>query len=359
VTHEIDTFLSQQDVPGVVAMGFNSGDVLYAGAFGQANVQAGTAMTLQTPHAIMSMTKPLTSMAAMMLVEQGKLALDTPARDYVPAYADMQVLAGQTPTGEPIWAAAEQPFTIRHLLTNLAGFGYAFCNTALAAHLPASNYKRFGLVHQPGAQWTYGISTQVLGEVIVAVTGQPLSQVFKSLIFEPLGMAATSYDLQPDMAVPHVKVNGAWQAQGTMAAPEKGDAGLISTAGDYSRFLQCLLQGGAPLVDTATLQAMTSNQIGDLCIQQQPAANPALTHPFPRGGGVDKFGFGFQLHQQGQPGMRSVGSYSWCGLLNTYFWVDPLRQLGGVVLMQVLPLFDPTCLQTLDGFERHLYRLQP
>ena len=143
----------------------------------------------------------------------------------------------------------------------------------------------------------------------------------------------------------------------SMSRMEFGDGGLISTATDYAKFLRCLLNDGAPLISPATFLQAVSNQIGDLHVMEQPAANPNLTHPFPTGSGTDKFGFGFQVHQATEPGMRSPGSYSWCGLLNTYFWGDPVKKVGGILLMQVLPLYEPRCLEALHGFEQRLYQM--
>jgi len=131
---------------------------------------------------------------------------------------------------------------------------------------------------------------------------------------------------------------------------------LISTSLDYAKFVRCLLNNGAPLISNPTFEQMVSNQIGDLFIREMPAANPAFTHPFPRGGDIDKWGLGFQIHQNSTPGGRHAGALSWCGLYNTYFWVDPEAGLGAVLLTQVLPLYEPACLNALDSFEQAVYQ---
>ena len=182
-----------------------------------------------------------------------------------------------------------------------------------------------------------------------------LGDALTELIFEPLRMKNTTFEISAESAVPYTKVEDLWQPIKKYPKMEVGDGGLLSTARDYAIFLQCLLNEGSPLLSTKTFNAMISNQIGDLFVTQQPAANSAMTYPFPSGDGVDKFGLGFQLHMNPEPGMRSPGSYSWCGLLNTYFWGDPVKKIGGIVLMQSLPLYSPICLSVFQGFEKRVY----
>ncbi|MDA0978078.1 MAG: serine hydrolase, partial [Proteobacteria bacterium] len=211
------------------------------------------------------------------------------------------------------------------------------------------------LVHDPGEAWTYSTGTQVLGEVIQSVTGKGLEAALTEMIFSPLGMTSTSYEPRPDQARAHRQGEHGWEPQDLFPRMEIGDAGLIAPAGDYARFLRCLLNDGAPLLRPETFASMIRNQIGELFITEQPACQPGFARAFPTGGGIDKFGYGFQLHLQPAEGMRSPGSYSWCGVANTYFWGDPVKKVGGIVLMQVLPLYEPVCLQTLNGFEARFY----
>jgi CubicO group peptidase (beta-lactamase class C family) len=142
--------------------------------------------------------------------------------------------------------------------------------------------------------------------------------------------------------------------------PVRGDGGLFSTAPDYARFMQLFLNrgrvGDARLVTDRTIDLMTSNQIGSLTVSEQPSVNPALARAFPLGAGKDTFGFGFQV--EGRPaaaGLRSAGSLSWGGIFNTHFWIDPQQSIAAVVLMQVLPYYDPRALAVLRGFEREVY----
>lgn len=342
-----DAALSAARVPSVVAMVTSPDEVIYEGAVG---------VDMETPHAIMSMTKPITSMAIMMMIESGKLTLATPLTDVLPDYREQEVLsnvdlANRTFDTTPI----TNPITIRHLLNHTAGFGYAFCNHELHGLLPESNSPGFPLLHQPGERWTYGVSTGVLGEVLCEVAGKDLATTLDDLIFKPLGMKETSYEVQDNQVQPHRRSGGVWEQSKSYPKMQVGDAGLISTAQDYGRFVRCLLNRGAPLVSDSTFDEMTSNQIGELTVETMPAADPSITCPFPTGGGTDKFGLGFQIHESSATGRRSAGSLSWCGLLNTYFWCDPVKALGAVVLMQALPLYDPACLAVVDEIELAIY----
>lgn len=357
---KIDDFLGAQPLPHVVATAINASDTLYEGAFGGIAVGAenNAAVTMDTPFAIMSMTKPITSVAILILADEGALHLDDVAARYVPQYAEVPVISqvdfsAGTFKAEP----SDQLITVRQLLTHTAGIGYPFCNTTLARLMPASNALDFGLVHPPGEAWTYGASTRILGEVIEAVTGQTLEEALTELVFEPLGMRQTGFDPKPNQAHVHIEANDLWIPQDLTPRMAFGDGGLISTARDYAKFLQCLLNNGKGLLKAKTFREAISNQIGDLFITEQPAAVPSLTHPFPAGAGRDKWGLGFQIHMTAEEGMRSPGSFSWCGLYNTYFWGDPVKKIGGIVLMQVLPLYEPVCRDTVNGFEQRLYVL--
>ncbi|MFT7222013.1 MAG: methyl acetate hydrolase [Candidatus Azotimanducaceae bacterium] len=356
ITDKIDEVLSAQDLPNVSAVVTTDTDNIYEGAFGEAEAGGGQNIDVSTPFAIMSMTKPITSMAIMRLIEAGELTLETPAADILPAHLDQLVLASvDAEAGTYVTEPQNKPFTIRQLLTHTTGIGYAFCNETILALRPESDALTFPLCHQPDAKWTYGASTQVLGQIIESITGKTLPSALDELIFEPLDMSATTFEVQSNQAHIHVKDGQSWQPQPLGRAMQTGDGGLISTSLDYAKFVRCLLNNGAPLISNPTFQQMISNQIGDLFVREMPAANPGFTHPFPRGGNIDKWGLGFQIHQEPKPGGRHAGALSWCGLYNTYFWVDPKAGLGAVLLTQVLPLYDPACLTALDSFEQAVY----
>lgn len=361
MSQALDDFLAgcaDGQVPGIAAIGTDVSDNLYESAAGVANTATGRAVTTTTPHAIYSMTKPVTSLAVMMLVEQGQMDLQAPINDYLPEFRDPDVITGLDAEAKAFTPAPlEKRITVHHLLTNTSGHGYAFCNATLGALLPDSSAPDFPICHQPGEAWTYGPATGLLGKAIAAVAGESLEAALNRLVFAPLGMRETSFEPRDNQAHIHRHQDGEWQPQDIAGRMEAGDAGLISTAQDYARFVRCLLNDGAPLIQPVTFKQMISNQIGDLFVTEQPSILPHFALPFPTGGGVDKFSYGFQLHMAPEAGMRSPGSFSWCGVANTYFWGDPVRKVGGVVLMQVSPLYTPACLDAVAGFEKHFYEI--
>ena len=359
-------------IPGIVALVVDADRVVYTGAFGRQNVAAGVPMAADSIFRIASMTKPVTSVAVMMLVQEGDIGLDDPVSDYLPAFEDLKVIesfnaADKSYTTRP----AATAMTVRHLLTHTSGLGYGFSNPTLAALVggePGASVTRFPLLHDPGARWTYGESTRVLGSLVEEVSGQPLDEFMTERIFVPLGMSDTFYTVPAPKARRVVTVHRTTPEglvetpnPAEITAPVYGDGGLHSTAADYARFIQLFLnKGRAPngvrLLSEASVELMGENHIGAIFVEQQPAALPALTEPFPLGAGRDKFGLGFEITGPHTDRFaRSPGSMAWAGIFNTEFWIDPARGLGGVLLMQYLPFYDAAAIETLQGFEHRVY----
>jgi CubicO group peptidase (beta-lactamase class C family) len=224
------------------------------------------------------------------------------------------------------------------------------------------------LLHDPGARWTYGESTRVLGTLVEEVSGQALGDFMAERIFVPLGMSDTFYTVPAPkkgrvVTVHRTTRDGLVESPNPadVTAPVYGDGGLHSTAADYAKFIQLFLNDGrAPngvrLLSEATVALIGQNHLGAIFVEQQPAALPALTEPFPLGAGRDKFGLGFQITGPHADRLaRSPGSMSWAGLFNTEFWIDRARGVGGVLLMQYLPFYDAAAIETLQGFERRVY----
>jgi CubicO group peptidase (beta-lactamase class C family) len=373
---DIDTYLTgvvrDTRIPGIVALVVDADRVLYTGAFGRQNVAGGVPMTEDSIFRIASMTKPVTSVAVMMLVQEGDVALDDPVSDYLPAFEDARVIENFNPADKTYATRpASGPMTIRHLLTHTSGLGYAFSNETLAALVgaePGASVTRFPLLHDPGARWTYGESTRVLGTLVEEVSGQALDEFLSERIFMPLGMGDTFYTVPAPKTARVVTVHRTTPEglvetpnPAEITAPVYGDGGLHSTAADYAKFIQLFLNDGrAPngtrLLSEATVALMGDNHIGAVFVEQQPAALPALSEPFPLGAGRDKFGLGFQITGAHTDAFaRSPGSMSWAGIFNTEFWIDPARGIGGVLLMQYLPFYDAAAIETLQGFERRVY----
>jgi CubicO group peptidase (beta-lactamase class C family) len=375
----IDAYLDQAvkgKIPGIVAMVADANGVLYSGAFGRQDVAKRVPMSADSIFRLASMTKPVTSVAVMMLVEEGKVALDDRIEKYLPQFKDEKVFtsfnaADKSYTSRP----ASTPITVRHLLTHTSGLGYSFSSSILAQLLgadPNASATSYPLLHDPGTKWTYGESTRVLGTLVEKVSGKPLDQFMQERIFKPLGMNDTSY------AVPAAKLRRVVTVHRTtdqglvetpngddVSSPVYGDGGLNAPAADYVKFMQMLLRGGrAPdgtrLLSEASVKAMGQTQTGSVRVELQPTANPAVSEPFPLGAGRDTFGLGFQITgaHDDKTG-RSPGSMAWAGIFNTEFWIDPRRGICAVLLMQYLPFYDAAAIDTLQGFEKRVYQGLP
>jgi methyl acetate hydrolase len=367
--------VDRQDAPGVVGLVVDRKGVLFEGAAGKADVARNVALAPDAIFFIASMTKPVTSVAIMMLIEQGKLSLDDPVSKYLPGFDNLQVITKfNEADGTYETRPARRTMTLCHLLTHTSGIGYAFSSPILA-RLSKDNHKdewEFPLLHEPGQHWTYGASTRVLGLIVEKVTGESLEAYDQKHILGPLGMVDTSYAVPKDKQSRVVKVyrhiDGAFQEQSFPVVPDKptppfrGDGGLYSTAQDYGRFMRMLLNGGrlgnVRILSEKTLHLMEENQIGPVFVSLQPVGQPDSTRPFPLGAGHDKFGLGFQIASDGPDAAkyRRAGSLSWAGIFNTEFWVDPHSGIGGVLLMQYLPFYDESAIRTLRDFEAAVYQ---
>jgi CubicO group peptidase (beta-lactamase class C family) len=365
--------VARGDVPGVVAVVVSPDRVLYHEAFGKMNVAAGADMQKDSVFRIASMTKAVTSVGVMMLVEQGTLGLDDEVSKYLPAFKTRTVITRVDPAaGTYETRPATRPITIRHLLTHTSGIGYSWSDPGLAIaqkKTGATNDSELPLVHEPGEKWTYGANTRVLGDVVEKISGQRIDAYLESAILGPLGMRDTTYTVPPSkyprVVTEHQKTNGKIVETPNptpIPASIRGDGGLFSTAGDYARFLQMLLNrgqlGGTRVLKEQTVREMTRNQTGSVKVRLQPSADPARAKPYPLGAGEDVWGFGFLLAAPAHPNpnMRRPGSLNWGGVYNTFFWVDPEAQIGAIVLMQMLPFYDEAALRVLRGVEEQIYR---
>jgi CubicO group peptidase (beta-lactamase class C family) len=365
--------VTRGDVPGVVALVVDRDKVLYHEAFGKMNVAKNVPMARDTIFRIASMTKAVTSVGVMQLVEQGKIGLDDDVSKFLPRLKSPQVFSKvDERAGTYLTQPAKRPITIRQLLTHTSGIGYSWSDHGLAIaqkKTGATNDSELPLVNEPGAQWTYGASTRVLGEVIEKITGQRIDAYLETQIFVPLGMRDTAYTVPAEkyarVVTVHQKANKAMtetQNPTPIPATIRGDGGLFSTAADYSRFVQMILNrgrlGGVQILKESTVAEMSKNQTGSVKVRLQPTADTLRSKPYPLGAGEDVWGLGFQIAapKTPNPSMRSPGSLSWAGINNTYYWIDPQKQVGAVILMQMLPFYDEAALRVLNGFEERVYR---
>ena len=366
--------VSRQDVLGVVAIAVDRDGVIYRGAFGTADESADLLMDTDAVFRIASMTKPVTSVAAMQLVEQGAIALDEAAAVYLPALAQTQVLEQFDPQrGTYELRPPASPITVRQLLTHTAGFGYPFTSDTLRDFEPqAGDGDVVGpLLFDPGTSWWYGTNTDWVGRLVESVSGQSLEAYFREHIFAPLQMSDTVFNV-PEADWPRTVALASRQRDGgllqearqnpTRVTTFSGGGGLWSTANDYARFMRMWLNGGAldgqRVLSAETVATMSANQVGSLPAGTIVTALPERSNDFrPTADGRGRFGLGFLINLDDQPGGRAGGSLAWAGLYNTYFWIDPASGVAGVILTQVLPFADPRVLGVFDAFERAVYAL--
>ena len=361
------------DVPGVVAIVVDRDKVLYHEAFGKMNTAKNVPMAKDTIVRIASMTKAVTSVGVMQLVEQGKVGLDDEVSKFIPRLKNPQVFSKYDEhAGTYDTRAAKKAITIRQLLTHTSGIGYSWSDHGLniaQKKTGAINDSELPLVHEPGAQWTYGASTRVLGDVIEKITGERIDAYLEKHILGPLGMHDTSFTVPPGkfsrVVTTNQKADGKiteTQNPDPIPATIRGDGGLFSTAPDYSRFVQMILNrgqlDGVRILEERTVAEISKNQIGSVKVRLQPTADPLRSRPYPHGAGEDVWGLGFQIAapKSPNPSMRSPGSMSWAGINNTFYWIDPQKQIGAVILMQMLPFYDEAALRVLQGFEERVYK---
>ena len=366
--------VTRGEIPGVVAMAADRRGILYRGAFGYADTGNVRPMTIDTVFRIASMTKPITSLALMQMVEQGRLSLDDRADKYLPELANPKVFATfDAKTGAYTLRPASNVMTVRHLVTHTAGLGYNFTSPIVRDFKPRAGeqYAAGPLLFEPGEQWLYSTGIDWIGRIVERLSGKTLEAYFHDHIFGPTGMVDTSYnpaeDRQRRMTLVHRRrPDGTFQVEPvqppTSVTQFIGGGGLASTAPDYTRFLQMLLnQGsvnGARIVSAETVASMGRNHIGRVGVRAVKTAMPERSSDFTFvADGRDKWGIGFMITVAEQPGKRAAGSLSWGGINNTYFWIDPKRGICGVILMQYLPFADSRALAVYDAFERAVYQM--
>jgi CubicO group peptidase (beta-lactamase class C family) len=381
---EIDQLLeaavSAGDVAGVVALAADDGGTLYQGAFGRRGIAANGPMTLDTVFRIASMTKAVTAVAAMQLVERGRLSLDQPVGDVLPQLAAPLVLEGFDDAGQPRLRPAKRPITLRHLLTHTAGFVYDFWNAELARFvevtgLPSSRSSKLAaldapLAFDPGERWEYGTNLDWTGRLVEAASGQTLDAYMQAHIFAPLGITDTGYLPGPDrisrLGDLHARLPNGSLRPVAMEAPAEleyfpGGTGLFSTGPDYLTFLRMLLHGGslcgATILQRQTVTLMAENHIGSLLVQPFRSQLPRVSNDVEFFPGMEKkWGLSFLINTTEAPTGRSPGSLAWGGLYNCYYWIDPTKRVTGLLMTQILPFADEAVLRLTGAFETAIYR---
>ncbi len=365
-------------VPGVVAAVTNREGTLYEAGFGERTLGKGQTMTPDTVGWIASMTKAITSVAAVQMVERGKLDLDAPAHAVVPKIAEAQVLTGFDRAGQPTFRAPKRAITLRHLLTHSAGFSYEIWNTDIqkvqaALGIPGvtdckNKALTTPLLFDPGERWEYGINIDWAGKMVEAASGKKLGAYLQENLLGPLGMTSTAFKISADMrrrlAGIHLR-----DAEGKLAPMEfeipqepefeMGGGGLYGTVGDYLKFLRMVLNGGQlggeRVLKPESVASLGVNHMGSNRVSVLKAAIP-LTNDAEFFPGTQKsWSLAFQINHEKLPTGRPAGGLMWAGLANSYYWIDPSNGIAGAYMTQIFPFADAKSLPLYYAFEKATY----
>ena len=378
----VDEAVDQGELAFAVAAIGNSEGQLWAHAAGHRDIDQRHTATSDNIIQIASMTKLVTSIAALQLVERGLLALDEPADVHIAELGDLRVLTGFDADGKGQFEDAKRAPTVRELITHTAGFVYemwdANAQQAVTAGLAESllaggNFLVNPLAFQPGTQWEYGTNTDWLGVLIEQRSGERLVDYFEKNIFDPLGMKDTYFELPEDKLDRSVTMMARTEDQlivssfGQPTAQDRhsmpfysGGGGLYSTVEDYGHVLQMLLNSGtandSQVLTARTVDSMFHNHIGELrpkvLVTQVPEVSNDADLAF---GASATFGLGLLIHPEGLPSRRRANTGSWAGLFNTYYWIDRDSDLYGIFGTQILPFYDAATISTLASFEQSVY----
>jgi len=362
-------------VPGVVAMARDRSGVVYSGAAGVRRLGEPAPMSLDTLFALFSCTKPLTACCALRLIEQGKLDLDRPAKDYLPALGEVGVYDGVAPDGTLRLRPPKRAITARMLMLHTAGFGYDFANPIIRRLLdegrltPHRSATVAGfqqpLVNEPGERWEYGLSIDWLGLVIEAVVGAKLDEILRTYVLEPLGMKETAHlpsaELRTRLASMHQREPDGSVAPIAMAPRETlqiypGGGGMYGTVGDYMRFLGMWLNDGAGVLRPETVSWAARDGLDGLSVAPLATVDPRMSGDIDFFPGLRKsWAYSFLHLDEDAPSGRPAGSLSWGGLGNLYFWIDRRNGVAGFWASQMFPFMDEAALGGALAFETALY----
>ncbi len=340
--------IAEERIAGAVSLIVQDGKVLHQDAFGLSDREASQKMAFDQVFHLMSMTKPIITVAFMTLYEEGKFKLDDPVSKYLPEFADLKVATDISQGKATPTVPAKQPVTIRQILSHTAGFGHGLSGTPLDNDLARALYyapqkdiasrvktlTEIPMMSQPGERWFYSASPDVAARLIEHFSGKTVAEFLQERIFTPLDMVDTGYNMTEEQAARMPKlykvvegelVRDANQMPANGHTVYGGSHGLLSTAADYGKFCQMLLNGGRAdgqrILKKKTLKLMTQSHIGDL--------------PYASG---ETFGLGFAITTDlPEDGLSSVGRYYWSGAYSTFFFVDPANDLYAILLTQTSP----------------------
>lgn len=370
------------DIPMAVAGITTADEVVYTGAFGVREIGAQEPVTENSVFNIASMTKAITATAAMQLVEQGKLDLDSPISKWLPFADRLMVLDSFDADGKPVLREPKSQVTLRHLMTHTSGHGYTTWTEKLHQYaeatggLPPLDYENEEswlrpLVFDPGEGWAYGEAIDWIGFLVRKVSGQPLEEYVKEHITGPLGMTDTGWTLTPEMESRRVTSHER-QEDGSLIgtdyiadqnpARDYGGGGMYSTVPDYMKFIRMILNDGTvdgtQILKAETVEQMAQNQMGENRVSMLTTYDPSRSADAEFFPGLEKtWGLSFMINEEVAPTGRPAGSLAWAGLRNTFFWIDRENDIGGVWMSQLLPFVDEKTLQAFTDFEAAYYNV--
>ncbi len=375
----LDHAVSSGAVPGVSVVIANRDGILYSGTAGALR-DGGSSVTASTIFRYASMTKALTSVAALQLVEAGKLSLDDEVTSLLPEFGKLQVIDGFD-GDQPILRAPSRSPLVRELLNHTAGCSYFFSNLNIVQFHAATGVPNVltgekaaltdvPLAHDPGTIWEYGTNTDWLGLLVERVSGKSLDAYFADHILRPLNMGDVTFEPSDDQRARAMPVHARTPDGGLVETPLDlpptpdwwpGGHGLFGTAGAYARLLQALLRGGeldgARILSEESVDLMFADSLNGVPMPAEgiKSAVPELVNDVPAFPLPESWGLGLHLVLADVPGMRRAGTGDWAGIFNTYYWVDRTTGISGAVFTQVLPFFDAGVVGTLMGVEAAVY----
>jgi methyl acetate hydrolase len=368
-------------VPGVVAMITDRSANIYEGAAGERILGASQAMTTDTVFAIYSTTKAITGTAVLQCVEEGKLDLDAPAKNYAPDIGKLEVLDGFDADGTPRLRAPKRDITTRMLMLHTAGFGYDFFNTTylrLAQERGQPSVITCSrasimtpLLFDPGDKWEYGSNIDWCGQVVEGIRGKRLGEVLAERVFAPLGIADMAFSLSPSMrerlATMHQReADGSLTPLPDMQLPadpevDMGGHGLHASIGEYMKFIRMWLNDGAGphgrVLNTETVEAAVRNGLqAHQTVTVLPGVIPSISNDAEFFPGLKKsWSYTFMVNDEDAPTGRPVGALGWAGLPNLFYWIDRKNGFGGYWATQILPFGDPISFGAYMDFETAAY----
>lgn len=372
IENVLNSAVQEGKVPFIVGMTGNSDGITSTNAAGAATSSA--SVDANTVFRIFSMTKAVGGLAAAIMVDRGKLSLDTPVGDVLDTWNELKVLEGFD--GEtPVLRAPKTQATLRHLVTHTSGLEYEFWNTDVPRFMELTGHPtilsglksslKYPLTFDPGTRWGYGPSTDWLGQMVEAADGRRIDVFCREEIFEPLGMTSTAFEpdgLQDRLADVFIRGEDGKFAPMELAPPSTPEVygmghALYSTPNDYMRFLRMVLNKGQldgnRILSDNGFETMLDDQMDGLKFQTMVSCSPITADVvLPDDTSHSMIA---TLHRSDIPGKRSAGTQSWAGVCNTHYWVDPSKDLAAVIMTQSLPFVEPPFMETYDAFEKAVY----